>query len=185
MLPGGRFVFGSAVRTTCASICLLANSFAASCAELPGFTFLSIGYRPPQERVFLPCCAARQSDAVIIRVQYRGMGSSPMFTHRPWAGRNCASMCSLANWLTAARVVGRKRESMCPLANSFAASRAEFPDFTFLSFGYCPPQEVLRTAYRNSACGGYKLCEYLPSDRCAFSSRAGIKDFAVFSIECG
>ena len=45
-------------------------------------------------------------------------------------------MCSLVNWLTAARVVGRKRESMCPLANSFAASRAEFPDFTFLSFGY-------------------------------------------------
>ena len=40
-----------------------------------------------------------------------------------------------------------------------------------------PPQEMLRTAYGDSACGRQRLCEYLPSDKLAVSTACGNSTF--------
>ena len=52
-----------------------------------------------------------------------------------------------------------------PLTDWLTAARAGQTASTFLSFGYCPPQEVLRTAYGDSPCGGHKLCEHALSGK--------------------
>ena len=48
------------------------------------------------------------------------------------------------------RAVGTARESMRPLANELPAARVRLASSAFPTFGYCPPQEVLRTAYGDS-----------------------------------
>ena len=48
-------------------------------------------------------------------------------------------------------------------------SRAELKVFTVPAIGHCPPQEVLRTAYRASAYGGQRLGEHVLSGKMTVS----------------
>ena len=134
------------------SICHLANRFSAARAKLTTFTVLSFGYdfwfRERQSQF-------PQSRKPSIK---KGMGRSPMFTHRPCPSRTA-------------------RESICFLAKWLSAPRAGLTCSTSPSFGYCPPQEVLRTAYGASPCGTHKPCEHVLAGKLTASAACGTDRF--------
>ena len=69
-----------------------------------------------------------------------------------------------------ARSVGTKWGSMCFLAKRLPTARAKLTSSTIPAIGYCPPQEVLRTAYGASLCGKHSLCRHVLSDKMTASA---------------
>ena len=64
-----------------------------------------------------------------------------------------------------------------PSGKSAFSSACKTDNFHRLIIRVCPPQEVLRTAYGASPCGGYKLCEHVIPGNLIFGFAGGKRNF--------